>query len=256
MSCLENTLTFPLRIRLPRVSHHLHQQASQSGVGAAFPQAFCLREVSLLHPGVWVPRLPVCGPFSSYQHLWRNTTGRLCNRTDNLHWSKWKCKLKPNTSVCKWKNIFCGGKEESLKIGGWVYIVTKEKNRLAVYLMLYKEVLIGSITGSLPNNTYSVTLWHMGHCPWICVTTSPTDCPSYQNRYPPQHGSWLPRSRSTCLIFSLKYEHTWQPQSDSSEPAACGPASILRGKSWIRGTRFSGGIMGQNTLQHTQKRAR
>lgn len=88
-------LTFPLRTRLPQVSHHLRQRASQSGVGAAFPQAFCLREVSPLRPGVWIPRLPVCGPSSSCRRLGQTTAGGLHNRTDTLRCDRAKVSPEP-----------------------------------------------------------------------------------------------------------------------------------------------------------------
>lgn len=100
------------------------------------------------------------------------------------------------------KKLFWRQKETLKKVGE--LHCDRSKNRLAAYLGAFqKKVLIGSITGSLPNNTYSVTPWHTVHWPWICVTTSPTDRPSYQNRSPPQQGSsWPPRSPSTCLILS------------------------------------------------------
>lgn len=64
----------------------------------------------------------------------------------------------------------------------------------------------------------------MVHCPWICVTTRTTDCPNYQNRYPPQQAAAAGRPAATAPVLSspLKYEHTWQSLNDS------GPLANLR----------------------------
>lgn len=60
-------LTSPLRIRHPQASLQSHQQASQSGEGAACPQVVCLWGGAPLpgRPGVWSLHPLACGPFSS-----------------------------------------------------------------------------------------------------------------------------------------------------------------------------------------------